>query len=299
MNLVRRYLPEPLKRLLRKIRGSMTPIAKRFSKPTLTYLETHLTDHCNLNCKGCGHFCPVADEWYADISQHRRDLKRLAQLFANIATIRLMGGEPLLHPAVCQFIESTRQYFPNAHLCVVTNGILLPRMTEEFWACCKTNHVTIDLTLYPPLTSRLAEYKELAELHNVPLLIREVTRFDAALNCEGNSDPQLAFKKCRERSACIFLRTGTLYVCANPALKDYANKRLGLHLTESGVDIYNPRTTGLKIIEELSKPIDNCRFCACDPIAFDWNVSRGTVAEWDVKTYRPSTVSGNPATPKE
>ena len=120
----------------------------------LDYLELHLTDHCNLNCKGCSHFSPIATKWFAKLSDYRHDLERLSQLFFNIRKIRLLGGEPLLHPEVNAFIAATRQHFPLASVVLVTNGILLPTMDEDFWKCCQKNGVTIDMTIYPPVSKK-------------------------------------------------------------------------------------------------------------------------------------------------
>ena len=88
--------------------------------PVLRYVETHLTDDCNLNCRGCGHCAPIAETWFADGSSFRRDMDRLARLFSNIAVIRLMGGEPLLHPDAAWFFRVTRQAFPRAEIALVT-----------------------------------------------------------------------------------------------------------------------------------------------------------------------------------
>ena len=82
---IRRRLPCPVKAAVRWV----LELPRR---PELRYVELHLTDHCNLNCRGCTHYCPVASPWYADLAQHRRDMGRLAQLFRNVGTIRLMGG---------------------------------------------------------------------------------------------------------------------------------------------------------------------------------------------------------------
>ena len=30
----------------------------------LEKIDIHLTDHCNLNCKGCTHFSPLAEDFY-------------------------------------------------------------------------------------------------------------------------------------------------------------------------------------------------------------------------------------------
>ena len=36
-----------------------------------------IVDHCNLNCKGCGHFSPLAPKSFLDIETFETDLRRL------------------------------------------------------------------------------------------------------------------------------------------------------------------------------------------------------------------------------
>ena len=106
-----------------------------FRQPELAYLELHLTDHCNLNCRGCSHYCPLAPRQYADLSRYQSDMHRIRQLFRNIHTIRLMGGEPLLHPDPASFVIATRAVFPQARIRFVTNGILLPQGPPGVLGC--------------------------------------------------------------------------------------------------------------------------------------------------------------------
>jgi molybdenum cofactor biosynthesis enzyme MoaA len=78
------------------------------NNPMLPYIvETHLVDHCNLNCKGCSHFASlVPGEVFTDIEIFKRDIARLSQIFIDVYEIRLMGGEPLLHPDIDTFTVS-------------------------------------------------------------------------------------------------------------------------------------------------------------------------------------------------
>ena len=63
--------------------------------------EIHLCDHCNLNCKGCGHFSPLAQKRFLDPAVFERDCRQLSKLSnRKIELIDLMGGEPLLHPHI-------------------------------------------------------------------------------------------------------------------------------------------------------------------------------------------------------
>ena len=57
--------------------------------------EIHLNDHCNLNCKSCLHFVPLAkpDSHYP-LDEFERDIKRLCSLFdGKFGWIHLLGGE--------------------------------------------------------------------------------------------------------------------------------------------------------------------------------------------------------------
>jgi molybdenum cofactor biosynthesis enzyme MoaA len=59
------------------------------TKNILPYLEFHLTDHCNLNCKGCSHFCSIANENYLSMESFLKDMKRLSEIFRNYLSITI------------------------------------------------------------------------------------------------------------------------------------------------------------------------------------------------------------------
>lgn len=90
-----------------------------------------IVDHCNLNCKGCGHFSPLAPKSFLDIETFENDLRRLNGLLnGNIYCFELMGGEALLHPQLEDFIDITAQYVSGMkHLC--TNGVLLSKIPDN------------------------------------------------------------------------------------------------------------------------------------------------------------------------
>jgi molybdenum cofactor biosynthesis enzyme MoaA len=62
--------------------------------------------------------------------------------------IRLLGGEPLLHPDIMAFCAATRYAFPRASIEIVTNGILLPTMPQKFFDGLKKYDVGIYLSDY-------------------------------------------------------------------------------------------------------------------------------------------------------
>jgi sulfatase maturation enzyme AslB (radical SAM superfamily) len=87
---------------------------KRLVVKKLLSFEVNVADHCNLNCRGCEHFSPLAKESYINIDSYTRDCARLSELTGGrIDTIHLMGGEPLLYPRLLEIFSITRQAFPS------------------------------------------------------------------------------------------------------------------------------------------------------------------------------------------
>ena len=255
-------------------------------RPKLNYVETHLADHCNLNCKGCYHYAPIAETRFADIREHEKDMRRLKQLFHEVRKIRLLGGEPLLHPDLVSFIEATRRIFPQSDIRIATNGILLPKADPHFWKACRDAGATIDLTVYPPVEPHLGALRILCDANGVPLHVFTVRRtIYAHHNRNGNSDRHKAFNACRKIYFCPFLRDGRLYTCWMSALVHYFNDRFGCQIpADEGIDIHSQSVTGRKILWRLSRPIETCRWCAYEFVPFPWARSGRMPEDWDAIT---------------
>src|SRR3990172_2333761 len=165
--------------MINNLKKHVRRIKQKIGIPTLGYVETHLTDHCNLNCKGCDHFSPIAPKWYCDLEDHARDMRQLSRLFSNIEKIRLMGGEPLLHPEVNTFLAVTRKYFPRSDIRLVTNGVLLQKMSRNFWEACKENKIIIDISIYPPFLAKTPMWVETARKQEVEINTSDTGKFFA------------------------------------------------------------------------------------------------------------------------
>lgn len=119
--------------------------------PTLPYVEFQVADHCNLNCKSCSHFSNLVNtEQFASYTEFEKSIQELAKYFDDIPRIRLLGGEPLLNKELPRFVRCAREAFPYAKLCIVTNGILVPQISDEDWKIYRGNGVEFNVSLYPP-----------------------------------------------------------------------------------------------------------------------------------------------------
>lgn len=250
----------------------------------LPYLEAHVADHCNLNCRGCGHYSPVSPARLADPAGFERDVLRLAELFEHIERFHLLGGEPLLHPDVLTFSASVRRAFPRARIGLVTNGILLPRMSDDWWREVHEQRVEVRVSAYPvDLDLKLAE--ERAARHGVTLVVTEMKErfFTIPLRSDGTVDPQRAFELCHELFDCPFLANGRVYVCPSIPLSDLLAERFGVYMprgSHDSLDIHED-VTAEQIRAFLGKPVPWCRHCDVDHLRWtEWGRSQRCVDEW-------------------
>lgn len=241
-------------------------------KTTLPYLEYHIVDHCNLKCNNCLHFCNlINDEIFIETEEIKQDLEELAKK-VEIQTIRILGGEPLLHPNVDIFLKNTREIFPNAFIVLVTNGTLLWSQKEIFWETVRENNITISISLYPILENRAKDIKILFKEHNVQTYgINHMPIFQKQLNENGNSDPKKSFNNCYSKNF-INLYNHKLYQCHN-CYRDYYNNKECKNIPKPiAYDLY--KMSGKEIYKKLvskAKQTDACKYCLESKSACKWS----------------------------
>lgn len=257
-------------------------------KPILNYFEFHLNEHCNLSCIGCGHASNIANKEFANKIQYEKDLNRLSNLFDNIKIIRLMGGEPLLNKDICTYIKLTRVYFPESSIHIVTNGLLLNKMNQNFYDTCSINNISIDLSVYDPMTEELINIiQENCIRNKIKInMSPRIKYFHAHTNLKGDSDKYKAFKLCREKYECNFLKNGYILPCAKPNTFKHLNKKFNSDLIEEeGISIYSNNAD--EIINFLNTPLETCKFCTYSFIPFKWEShNKSNLRDWDSDTYR-------------
>lgn len=115
----------------------------------LEFIEFHIVDSCNLNCKGCTSFSNISKKAnFIDARLLGIRLQELTKTFT-IEIIRLLGGEPLLHPDINNVLKTVRQCLGYSHIELFTNGILLNKMPQDFFETCYKNNIKIVISQYP------------------------------------------------------------------------------------------------------------------------------------------------------
>lgn len=275
--------------LLAMTEGRADCIKRVTPKSKLTF-EVDLAGHCNMHCRGCAHFSPLCEESLADFDEVERSFARLAKLFdSEVEYIHLLGGEPLLHPRIKDFVISARQHFPKGRIEVVTNGLLLPKQQESFWQACCENDITLSVTKYP-VNFDYTQVQALAALYGVSFNFyngsgsKTVSFNKLTLDATGCHDMVQNFLHCYLANNCIFLREGRLYPCSVVPHIHYFNSYFNMKLPvaeNDSIDIFAAKS-GQEILDFVSRPIPFCKYCDVSKRKsyVPWSVSKKDITEW-------------------
>lgn len=233
------------------------------TKPRMPYLECRIVEHCNLNCKGCGGVSNICEEHFVDIDNYEKDLKALKGLFSGIKQFHLLGGEPLLHPELEDFIIKTRMYFPDSKIVVHSNGLLVPKLAQKVLDAMNKYAVDFLFTLYPvtgKIKRRIENRLNAAAVKYV--FTSPVYEFRKIINIKGDYDPKEIYKMCAK---CINLIDGTLSCGMGKVMQIIENKFHVSICEDKGqhcIDIHTTEYDGWQINEILDSPFNLCAYCS-------------------------------------
>ncbi len=268
-------------------------IKKLIPQKILKNLEYHLAEHCNLNCKNCDHFSPLAESCLAKIEDFEKDIKRFAQLSKQkLKKLNLLGGEPLLNPQIIDFMRIARENFPKSNIQIITNGILLNQQDENFWKSCRKYNIKIVVTKYP-LNIDFDKAKNTARKYGVKFKFfgktgRVIkTSYHIPLDLNGTQNPAENFVNCFHANTCVMLKNSKIYPCTVAPNIEHFNKYFGydIPLTDKdGIDIHQTSSID-EVLEFIAKPIPFCKYCnvKCRTFKHDWGISKKQIEEWSIK----------------
>ena len=268
--------------------GEASVVAAKVPNRKLRF-EFALAAHCNLNCAGCSHFSPLAQEEFPDFEESKRSFERLSQLFGGECEyIHLLGGEPLLNPRCEEYLRLARASFPKGDIYLVTNGLLLPKQPDRFYETCRDARTIIAVTPYP-ISLDINGIREKCATFGVEFQLfgeeETKTHFNRLLlDPSGSQDAVENYRRCPYSNVCLFLYKGRMYPCGIGAHMRIFEEHFaaGLELgEENSVDIFAVRN-GFDLLYQLAKPVPMCRYCRCDRWneLSQWHPSQRKMEEW-------------------
>ena len=281
------------------IDGLVDEVNLNTNKPYLVHLETHVVDHCNLNCKACNNFSPfVREPRFANLESFSQDIRNLSEKFYQIGRFFLLGGEPLLDPErCCEMVRIYRKYFHDGEVRVLTNASLILSMKENFWNCMREHNVIIHISLYPPIKEKINQIIIKIEKENVDFIVhKEVSKFGAHWTLSNIEDAEYNNERCGS-GGCHFFKDGYIYKCPDSKLIGELSDAVGMSrdsLETKDAQLINSAMDGWEIIKKLDSPIDKCKMCnfryvkliewemaGKDPDINDWLISSSFEIEND------------------
>jgi MoaA/NifB/PqqE/SkfB family radical SAM enzyme len=220
-----------------------------------------------------------------------KDMRRMSVLAGGggVGSIRLMGGEPLLHPQLLDFLSITKKLFPKTTLIIVTNGILLQNKDDKFWRVLKETEVIISLTRYP-IKINLKKIDSMACKFGVRINYGGLgagvkVMFHYPLDLSGSQNAAYSYLRCGAGNGmCAKLENGKFFTCGVPSkiylFNQYFNQNL--EITEKDyVDIYKINSMD-ELLDQIARPIPFCRYCDVSARTYNnkWAVSKRDIKEW-------------------
>lgn len=206
-------------------------------------IDFHLVDHCNLSCQCCSHYSCIAKERYVTMEELTYALHYANKIHPTY--FNLLGGEPLLHPEIDEMLALAGERLDtdiNARL--FTNGLLLEKMSDDFWSNLRRYNIGLSLSNYP-LSVDYAGLVALADKRgvNAALVFSGACCFrKTLLSPEGKRDGEKSYSSCKGR---LQIRDGRLYPCQYSAYIDALNERFqtAFHHTEGDYLVLDEKTT--------------------------------------------------------
>jgi hypothetical protein len=229
-------------------------------------VEYNLTEHCNLACRGCDHASPLLPEKLAGLERFKADLGALGEVF-HAKEFRIVGGEPLLHPGLSEFLTFARACRIADRLVLITNGVLLHKVEAPLFGLLDE----VRLSVYPQvkLALPLERYAEIVRSHGARFTPIFQDRFYRTLLNERIEDPGLVrsiYRSCKMTGkwSCHAVYEGRYYKCSPAPFMRPRLARLGIALDSVGdgipLDAPDLRARLARYLED-DRPLASCAFC--------------------------------------
>ena len=214
----------------------------------LPFIETMITQACNLSCLGCTNYSDLRHRGYVPWQQGREELVAWRDRL-EIEGFGIIGGEPLINPGWRDWIRGVRDLLPAAQIRFTTNGLLLDRAPDILEVCEEVGNIVFKISVHvqnSQLENTIQSLKQARDwqpvfeygIHrwsgmngmkfqiNRPMRFLKTYRNDYANMAPWHSDPSQAFEVCCQQT-CPLLYHGRIYKCSTSALLKDTLARFG------------------------------------------------------------------------
>lgn len=240
----------------------------------LPHLEMHIADSCNLNCRGCAHFSPVFKQGFPVYEECMKDIKAVKEKFTHILRFYILGGEPLLNPELERYLFGIRRELPNTDLWLVTNGLLIPNLSEQVLTAISQNKIVISISEYQPTHRIIGKILDRLKRFNVEYDLRpydKKQKFNKPLSIRSNS----IYENNCISNGCINIWNGKISRCPTLMYIEKFNEEFGTALPNEGILELENSPYGQALLNHLKREVPLCKHCVKNEI--EWHTCASKV----------------------
>jgi hypothetical protein len=216
------------------------------SKPLLPFLETMITQACNISCVGCTNYSDLTHQGYVTWLDGKKQIEPWLDR-VTIPDFGIMGGEPLINPEVSAWIQGCRDLMPDSQVRFTTNGLLLHKHLDIVDLLSDIGNCVFKITVHVESVELEEIIKQIHDKYKwEPVVEYGIKRFktDRGFRFQINrptafiktyqnsyanmmpyhSDPVQAFDNCCQQT-CPLLYNGNIYKCSTAGLLSDVLKR--------------------------------------------------------------------------
>ena len=226
----------------------------------LPFLETMITQVCNLSCLGCTNYSDMKHDGYVTWNEGKEQIAPWLEKI-KINDFGIMGGEPLINPEVAMWLSGVRYLLPDSQIRFTTNGELLHKHLHLIYLAQDLGNIVFKITVHrnnelledtistifnsfswEPVTE--FGIKRFKTKNNLRLQINRPSAFiktykNTYTNMEPHdSDPDEAFSICVQQK-CPLLYKGKIYKCSTAGLLESTLDKLGWPNKDKWLQVFN------------------------------------------------------------
>lgn len=206
---------------------------------TLPFLETMITQACNLSCLGCTNYSDLKHNGYVSWNEGRQWISNWNKKLS-ILDFGIIGGEPLINPEVREWLSGVRLLLPNAQIRFTTNGLLLDKHPDLLDFLHNLGNIVFKITVHVNESKLEKSIKDILSAKswqavnehginrwrttnglrfqvNRPTWFVKTYKHDYASMMPHDSPPDRAFNQCVQQT-CPLLYKGRIYKCSTAGL---------------------------------------------------------------------------------
>ena len=239
---------------------------KMQDKLFLKSIDLEITEKCSMRCRDCSNLMQYYKEPRNYSERELIDsIDKLLKYIDAIYEIRVLGGEPFMHPEIHRIIEKLISYQKVYRVVIYTNATIMP--TEEMWNVFENKKVEFEMTDYGKLSRNFFNIKQELDKRDIVYEIIEMSGWTQCSSIikhgRGQEEVKNIYNECCAKNL-VTLLGGKIYKC--PYMANAMNLKAIPVIEEELINLNQLEDMGLETAKQKLKEFLHEKefFTSCD-----------------------------------